>query len=149
MTAQSSRTANVCLLIWDSPAFGLATADIDGNRRRKLLPNLSRLLGAHFPNSWFQPFETFAQPALAEEHTLVVVMPAEANASAHRSWMMCSLKLCKGEWNEAQTRWNVAFGCLLSSRLLSSCLLSSPLSRDELQFNCWMLVSVAVAVKGR
>lgn len=27
--------------------------------------------------------------------------------------------------------------------------LSSPLSRDKLQFNCWMLVFVAVAVKGR
>lgn len=34
-------------------------------------------------------------------------------------------------------------------RIGSTLLLSSPLSGDELQFNCWTLVSVAVAVKGR
>ena len=76
-------------------------------------------------------------------------------------------KLVSAEWDKAETRWNVAFGCLnffvhsthsvdwrekvlLSSPLLSSPpLFSSPLSGDELQFNCWTLVSVAGGCHGK
>lgn len=46
-----------------------------------------------------------------DTHTPVIVMPAEASASSERS-RMSSLKSRIAHKNNAQTRLNVAFGCL-------------------------------------
>lgn len=64
---------------------------------------------------------------------------------------MFSLKPCMVERKKTETRWNVAFACLpfFLQSIYSADLLSFPLSVNELQFNCWTPLSVAMAVMGR